>query len=106
MVEQQCLLLDRLQANIKSDLQDQEIDKFEKVVLVRSQLDDAKFLLDRVQEEIGFLQIKKTSKEKFTILNVKDFGAKGDGKSDDGGAIRNAIEKARQDNMLWRQRKP
>ncbi|MBN2643438.1 MAG: hypothetical protein JXR78_17435 [Victivallales bacterium] len=60
-------------------------------IQIKSQKADFKFMLDKITAEIDFFSKTTAPEQRF---NVKDFGAVGDGKTDDGSAIRQAIATA------------
>lgn len=86
----QVVILANLKKNIRQDM---ATNTPASIVMAQSQKDDFKFMVDKIKTEIRLVR----SAPDFAAgrrLNVRDFGALGDGRNDDGPAIRKAIAQA------------
>ena len=88
----ECLILERLRNNIKYD--HQHLQTPEAQTLITRQQNEFNYLISAVEEEITFFKNIQSKLDFSKKVNVRDFGAKGDGEHDDGPAIYQAIKNA------------
>ncbi|MBU8902261.1 MAG: glycoside hydrolase family 55 protein, partial [Victivallales bacterium] len=91
-LEQQCFILNKIYLNIKTDIEE---DSYKSVIIAKSEVGDATYMIKRINEEITYILSEKPPISEKRV-NVRDFGAKGDGKTDDSKAIHEAIKFAKE----------